>query len=90
MQECGIIAHSSGGPLGVMRAKRAGQRSRTVREDWSAWLPNEMDQLFDATRHELESSNVILSIALDEALALCEAGTIRLRKGTRNGICGPV
>jgi hypothetical protein len=31
-----------------------------------------MDHLFDATRGELESSNVILSIALDEALALCE------------------
>ena len=63
-----------GGPLGFVRAKRAGQRSRTVREDWFAWLPNEMDQLFDATRSELESSNVILSIALDEALSLCDQG----------------
>jgi hypothetical protein len=58
----------------MMRAKRAGQRSRTVREDWSAWIPNEMDQLFDATRHELESSNFILSISLDEALSLCKGG----------------
>ena len=41
-------------------------------EDWSAWLPNEMDELFGATRAELESSNVILSISLDEALSLCE------------------
>jgi hypothetical protein len=57
-----------------MRAKRAGQRSRTVREDWFAWLPNEMDRLFDATRNELESSNVILSITLDEALSLCKGG----------------
>lgn len=55
-----------------MGAKRVRQRSRSVREDWFAWLPNEMDRLFDATRGELESSNVILSIALDEALALCE------------------
>ncbi len=31
-----------------------------------------MDQLFDATRGELESCNIILSIALDEALSLCE------------------
>jgi len=60
--------------LGVTRAKRAGQRSRTVREDWFAWLPNEMDQLFDATRHDLESSNFILSISLDEALSLCKGG----------------
>jgi hypothetical protein len=56
----------------VLRAKRAGQRSRTVREDWTAWLPEEMDQLFGATRNELECSNAILSVALDEALALCE------------------
>src|ERR1019366_10764781 len=58
--------------MGVQGAKRAGQRSRTVYEDWLAWLPQEMDQLFDSTRNELESSNLILSIALDEALALCE------------------
>jgi hypothetical protein len=56
----------------VIGAKRSRQRSRSVREDWFAWLPNEMDQLFDATRGELESSNVILSITLDEALSLCE------------------
>ena len=62
------------GALGMTRAKRAGQRSRTVREDWSAWIPNEMDQLFDATRHDLESSNFILSISLDEALSLCKGG----------------
>jgi hypothetical protein len=58
--------------MGELRAKRASQRSRTVREDWSAWLPDEMDQLFGATRTELESSNGILSVVLDEGLALCE------------------
>ena len=58
----------------MTRGRRAGQRSRTVREDWSAWIPNEMDQLFDTTRQELESSNFILSISLDEALALCKGG----------------
>ena len=60
--------------MGVTRAKRAGQRSRSVREDWFAWIPNEMDQLFDATRHELEASNFILSISLDDALSLCKVG----------------
>lgn len=60
--------------MGEIGAKRSRQRTRSVREDWFAWLPNEMDQLFDATRGELESSNVILSIALDEALSLCEQG----------------
>jgi len=66
--------------LGVTRGKRAGQRSRTVREDWFAWLPSEMDQLFDLTRTDLESSSTILSIALDEALALCEQGEFEQAK----------
>ena len=57
-----------------MRANRAGQRSRSVREDWLAWIPNEMDQLFDAVRAELETSNLILDITLDEALSLCKGG----------------
>jgi hypothetical protein len=60
--------------LGETRAKRAIQRTRTVLEDWVAWIPNEMDQLFDATRNELESSNSILNITLDEALSLCKGG----------------
>jgi len=63
-----------------MRGRRAGQRSRTVREDWFAWIPNEMDQLFDATRNELESSNVILSITLDDALSLCKDGRFECAK----------
>jgi hypothetical protein len=58
--------------LGITRAKRAGQRSRTVHEDWLAWIPAEMDELFGVTRHEMESSNFILSVSLDEALALCK------------------
>lgn len=60
--------------MGETRAKRAIQRTRTVLEDWVAWIPNEMDQLFDATRNELESSNTILNITLDEALSLCKGG----------------
>lgn len=60
--------------MGETRAKRAIQRTRTVLEDWVAWIPNEMDQLFDATRNELESSNSILNITLDEALSLCRSG----------------
>lgn len=63
-----------GWALGEMRAKHAGQRSRTVHEDWVAWIPNEMGQLFDAARSELESSNFILNITLDEALSLCKGG----------------
>ena len=62
------------GALGVMRVNRAGQRSRSVHEDWFAWIPNEMDELFAAIRNDLESSDVILSITLNEALALCKQG----------------
>jgi hypothetical protein len=58
--------------MGALRARRVGQHIYSVREDWSAWLPNEMDQLFDATRNELECANAILSVTLDEALAQCE------------------
>jgi hypothetical protein len=71
-----------------MRAKRAGQRTRTVREDWLAWIPNEMDQLFDATRQELESSNVILSVSLDEALSLCKEGQFDSAKERATVIAG--
>ncbi len=56
----------------LLRAKGAAQRSRTVREDWFAWLPEDMDRLFGATRNELESTNLILSVTLDEALSFCE------------------
>jgi hypothetical protein len=66
--------------MGELRGKRAGQRSRTVREDWFAWLPDEMDQLFGATRNELESSNGILNVALDEALSVCEEEQFTIAK----------
>ncbi len=62
----------------IMPTKRAVQRLRSVREDWFAWIPNEMDELFGATRNELESSNVILSIALNESLAFCKQGQLDL------------
>ena len=61
-----------GGAVGPLGAKRPCRSSHSVFEDWSAWLPAEMDQLFGATRNELECSNVILSVALDEAIAYCE------------------
>ena len=60
--------------MGETPAKRAVQRTRTVTEDWLAWLPNEMGRLFDATRKELETSNVILSITINESLQLCKEG----------------
>jgi|HubBroStandDraft_6_1064221.scaffolds.fasta_scaffold72999_1 hypothetical protein len=79
---------NQGWALGETRAKRAGQRTRTVREDWLAWIPNEMDQLFDATRQELESSDVILCISLDEALSLCRGGQFESAKDRAMVIAG--
>lgn len=72
----------------MTRAKRVGQRSRSVHEDWFAWIPNEMDQLFDATRDELVSSDLILSISLDEALALCKGEQFDSAKERANIIAG--
>jgi hypothetical protein len=60
--------------MGASRARRAIHLTNSVRDDWFAWLPNEMDGLFDATRNELECSNAILSVALDEGLKLCDRG----------------
>ncbi len=54
--------------------KGAGHRTRTVNEDWAAWIPPEKSRLFDVARKELESSNVILSMTIDEALDHCKAG----------------
>ena len=53
-----------------------------------AWIPNEMDQLFDATRSELETSDFILSISLDEALALCKGGQFDSAKERASVIVG--
>jgi hypothetical protein len=66
--------------MGELRAKRASRRTRTVREDWFAWLPDEMDELFGATRTELESTNGILSVVLDEGLALCDQEQFTIAK----------
>ena len=51
---------------------RVARRMATVREDWTAWLPEEKDSLFDATLEELEVSYVILSVTLNDAFSLCK------------------
>ena len=47
-----------------------------------------MDQLFGATRNDLESSNFILSISLDEALSLCKGGQFDSAKERATIIAG--
>lgn len=69
-----LVLDLSGGPvMGVSRG-----RSESVRKDWFTALPAGMDRLFDTTRWELESSNTIMSVTLDEALCLCQQGEIEL------------
>ena len=68
--ENGILTPTMG-VISFSRFQNASQRSRTVRKDWFAQLPEEMQELFNATRSELERCDVMLSVMLDEALALC-------------------
>src|SRR5260370_3088766 len=49
-------------------------RGKFVRDDWRAWLPQAKAQVFDTQVHRLESSYVMLSVSLDEAIALRHRG----------------
>lgn len=49
-------------------------RGKFVRQDWRAWLPEAKAQVFDIQVHRLESSYVMWSVSLDEAIALRHRG----------------
>src|SRR6266568_7368380 len=49
-------------------------RGKSVKGDWRAWLPEAKAQVFEKQVHELESSYVMLSVSLDEAIELRELG----------------
>jgi hypothetical protein len=51
-------------------------RGMSVKDDWRAWLPEEKDQVFRTYVRQLEVSYNILSVSLDEALALRQEGQI--------------
>jgi len=57
-------------------ANRGPRHSTSVQEDWLAWLPEEKDRLFDATRSELEICYAILSVSLNDAFNLCRQGKL--------------
>jgi len=57
-------------------ANRGPRHTTSVQEDWIAWLPEEKDRLFDATRGELDISYAILSVTLDDAFNLCRQGRL--------------
>jgi hypothetical protein len=54
--------------MGGSRPIRRCSRTRTVREDWSAWLPAGMDQLFGDVCDDLKCSDTILNVVLNESL----------------------
>jgi hypothetical protein len=49
-------------------------RGKSVKDDWRAWLPEAKAQVFEMQTHELESSYVMLSVSLNEALELRQLG----------------
>jgi hypothetical protein len=49
-------------------------RGASVREDWHAWLPDQKAKAFDAHCQQLEASYTMLSVSLDEAMALHRSG----------------
>src|SRR5467141_3891515 len=49
-------------------------RGKSVKDDWRAWLPEAKALVFNQQVHELESSYVMLSVSLDEAIELEQMG----------------
>ncbi len=49
-------------------------RGKSVKDDWRAWLPEAKAQVFHQQVHDLESSYVMLSVSLDEAITLKQLG----------------
>jgi hypothetical protein len=52
------------------RVRSLSARGRTVKDDWRAWLPEAKASVFNQQVHQLESSYVMLSVSLDEAIEL--------------------
>jgi hypothetical protein len=65
-------------------------RGTSVKDDWRAWLPEDKAQVFRKHVHELESSYVMLSVSLDEAMRLRqmgEPGKSLQAVGITSGLC---
>lgn len=58
----------------VKDCDRTPTRGRSVKDDWRAWLPATKAQVFDKQVHRLESSYVMLSVSLNEAIELRQMG----------------
>lgn len=66
-------------------------RGKSVKDDWRAWLPLEKAEVFQKQVHELESSYVMFSVSLDEAIELRQLGQpgkSMQAVGITSGLCG--
>jgi hypothetical protein len=65
-------------------------RGKCVKDDWRAWLPEAKAQVFRSQVHQLESSYVMLSVSLDEAIELEQMGQLGKSQqavGITSGLC---
>jgi hypothetical protein len=58
------------------RVRALSARGMSVKDDWRAWLPEAKDEVFRAYVRQLEISYNMLSVSLDEALSLRQAGLL--------------
>jgi hypothetical protein len=58
------------------RVRPPSARGMTVKDDWRAWLSEEKDLAFRSYVRQLEISYNMLSVSLDEALALRQGGRL--------------
>jgi hypothetical protein len=56
------------------RVRPLSARGKSVKDDWRAWLPEAKLLFFNQQVHQLESSYVMLSVSLDEAMELRQMG----------------
>jgi hypothetical protein len=56
------------------RARVPSARGMSVKDDWRAWLPQEKNRVFCSYVRQMEVSYNMLSVSLDEALALRHSG----------------
>lgn len=68
-----------------MRPRPLSGRSGSVSDDWRCWLREPQNDVFRAVAGELEARYAMLSVTLNEALALCRGGA--LRKAQQEASC---
>jgi hypothetical protein len=73
------------------RVRPLSVRGKSVKDDWRAWLPESKAVVFNQQVHQLESSYVMLSVSLDEAIELKQMGQpckSLQALGITSGLCG--